>query len=177
MKKLGIILGVVLSIAGVARAEPPAFVYATLDYEHVIQQSKAFADVEKKIEEKRKSFFSEAQKKEKALTKHREELEKKCLTAPKEECESGMRANTEEFHLLNNTYRSQRSALNESFAKATAKIEESLAAIIQENVQRNKYTVVFHKRMLIYSEVSNDITEEVLRSLNKKLPIVDVQFE
>jgi|GEM_PF-5033053 len=176
MRVLSLLLFIVFGVS-IANADDSGLKYATLDYEYVIQQSKAFTDIEKRIEAKRQSFFHEAQNKEKSLTKQRDELEKTCSELSKEVCETKMRANTEEFHQLNNTYRSQRNSLNESFSKATNKIEESLSTIIQEIVARNKYTIVFHKRMLIHSEKSHDITEEVLTLLNKHLPTVPVQFQ
>lgn len=170
MKRILIILWMVVFVVGEPRADEPPFKYATLDYEYVIQQSKAFLDMEKKIENKRKILFNEAQNKEKSLNTQRAELEKKCPTTTKAECEAGMRSNTEAFNQLNNTYRSQRSSLNESFAKVTSIIEDNLAIAVEELVQRHKYTVVFHKRMLIYSANSDDITKKALDLLNEKMP-------
>ena len=150
--------------------------YATIDYEYVIQQSKSFAHAEKAIEHKRKAFFDEARRNEAALTKQRTALEKECTTLSKEVCETKMRANTESFHNLNNTYRAHRTNLNESFLQATAKIEEALQTVIEDIVHHSHYTIVFHKRMLVYSEASDDITSEVLKKLDAKLPTVSVTF-
>jgi Skp family chaperone for outer membrane proteins len=171
-----LVILVFLQFDQVALAEAPSLVYATIDYERLIKNSQAFIGIERAVDDKRQIFLQNAQKQEKSLTKKRKTLEEGCAKKEKSGCENALRVNTEEFHQLNNQYNLQRNQLNEAFSKATAKIEAELTKIIDDKIKEKGYNIVFHKPMLLYSNPANEITEEVLKTLNKKLPSVKIKI-
>lgn len=152
------------------------FKYAVIDYEALIQQSNAFHDIEKKIEIKRKEFFTAAQQKEKALTKLTEELKRKCTAISEAECESLTKTNNLELNQLNEKYKIQRAALNDAFADTIKNIDSTLNLVVKDLVKENGYNMIFHKRMLVYNEEHVDVTLQALKILNHRLPVSGVKF-
>ena len=152
------------------------FKYAVIDYETLVQKSKAFIDLEKKFEAKRGELLTSAQQKEKQLNKKEELVKMKCSADSPAVCEALTKANNAELIKLNELYSNQRKALNDKFAAALSEIDGALNIALQEIVQQHNYNIVFHKKNLLYADNTSDITYEVLKILNGKLSVTHVKF-
>ena len=90
------------------------------------------------------------------------------------------------IHLANNNYQplihynqsaNDAKNLKKSFDQAMDKVQKELLRIVAEVAEESEVGVVLFRSAIVIAVKKLDISKEVLRRLNKKLPDVEVRFE
>src|SRR5690606_456629 len=118
---------------------------------------------------------TEIQKEQEALRTAQNELAKKqSLLAPEAFAEE-RRKFEQRVVGVQQMVQTRRRALEDSQNLAMGKVEETLNGIVIEMAKERGYTIVLRRSQVVIVDDTLDITEEVLKRLNGKLPTVKVE--
>ncbi len=162
----------------------PSAQIAFVNLSRVNTEAQAVHHFKELIERQYKTFHEEILGREKNLQKQYEEIreiEKKSpeqvknLSAQKDDLD---RQVTD----LDKTLRARKDTLNKSFARIQEQIEGKIREIVTDVARRRNLNLVFNATILdasvvLYGGSELDITDEVLRELNLKLPTVHLPSE
>ncbi len=161
----------------VAQDVQPARI-AILDIRKVIRESLVAADIRSQITRQEKVYLSELAAEEQALRTTSEELERQRailsseVYAQKEELlNSGIAA-------LQRGAQSRKRDLDRARVDAFKEVERSLSGIISELAKERKLNLVLTRvnklSVVLYADDALNITEEVMKRLDQRLPSVKV---
>ena len=174
MKKLFII-----AIASVAFVATPAFadsVTAVVNYAKIMHDSKAGTSVRTQIQAKQKSLQSDVEAKEKDLYAQDQSLVKQKDTTDKAAFDkkvSDFRAKAADEQ---REVQGKKVALDKSAGAALEEIQKNVLEITKQIATEKKYNLVLSSTQVMYADDSLDITDEVMKRLDAKLPTVAVKF-
>ena len=171
-------LCVVLSAAGLARADnsaklPPP-VIAIVDVQRILQESLAAKSVQKQLEAQRSKFQNEIEGEENGLRDAEQELtkERDRLPAPAyadREQQLHQRFSTVEEHV-----QERHKVLDQAFTDSMNAVRNALLDVVQKAAHEHGANMVVVKQQALWADQPLDITDEVLKKLDQKLPKVDV---
>ena len=174
MKKLFLLaLASLTLIASPALAETAVGV---VNFGKITQVSKAATAVQNQVKAKQKAMQSEADAKEKALLAEDQALVKQKDSADKAAFEAKVKAFREKAAKEQRAWQDKKVALNKSTAEALDTIQKSLIDIVKQVAAEKKLNLVISSAQVLHSDASLDITDEVLKRLDAKLPTVAVKF-
>tara|TARA_Y100000588_G_scaffold6653_1_gene7947 strand:+ start:130 stop:696 length:567 start_codon:yes stop_codon:yes gene_type:complete len=144
-----------------------------IDTQKVIKSSTAARSIRPQMEKLKKVYRTKFKKTEGLLQKTKKELQKQRTIMPDDYSEK-----LKEFQNRVRETQRQVQNVNRMFDRALAnsmrRVHKTLNNITMEVAQEKELKFVFPKRVVIFFEESSDITMEVLRRLNKRLPKVKV---
>lgn len=174
MKKLFLI-----ALASVAFIAAPAFADSSIGVVNVakiMQTSKAATSVRSQLQTKQKSFQGELDAKEKALLAEDQSLVKQKDSTEKAAFEKKVKDFREKAANEQRDVQAKKAALDKSFAAALEEIQKNVLDITKQVAAEKKLNLVVSSAQVLYTDTSLDITDEVLKRLDAKLPTVTVKF-
>ena len=164
----------------------PNFIYADqypntsigiLDLNRVLTESKAALDAAKQIESMQKKVENESKKKDESIINEREKLiEQQSVMAPE-----AFEVKVNEFDKKVQEYQLERQEeirkLDKMVQSARSKILDQIKPIITDYSNELGITVMLEKNSVILSADEMDMTNEVIKRLNKELPKVKIEFD
>lgn len=148
-----------------------------VNVQEVMRNSKAAKSMMEQLEKKRSSYEAEFSKQQSDLKKTRQDIEKQkgvlsqdALGKKQKEFEA-----TATKAVKKMTERKQ--AMEKAYAKALGEIQKNLQGIIEDMAKAQGFTVAIPTSQLIYADKSMDITDEIIKKLDDKLPKVEVVVE
>ena len=148
-----------------------------IDINKVLTESKAAVDAAKQIEKIQKKSEEESKKEDELLINEREKLiEQQTVMAPE-----AFEVKVADFEKKVQSYQTKRQEklrkLDQMVQIARANILEEVKPIISDYANELGITVILEKNTVILSEDSMDMTEQVIKILNKNLPKIKVKIE
>lgn len=148
-----------------------------IDINKVLTESKAAIDATKQIEIIQKKSEEESKEEDEKLIKEREKLiEQQSVMAPE-----AFEVKVADFEKKVQTYQFERQdklkKLDQMVQLTRAKILDAVKPIINEYATEIGITVILEKNAVILSADDMDITNEVVKRLNKNLPSVKVKLD
>ena len=162
--------------AAPAMAADEGSLIATVNIQQVMRDSHAAKSVREQLESKQKSFQSEISKKEEQLQKEDQELGKQRGVLSKEAFEEKARAFRTKATEVQKEVQSKKAMLDNAFERSLADIQKVVTDIIADLSKEKGFVVALPTSQILYADNKLDISEEVLKRLNKQLPKVDVKF-
>jgi Skp family chaperone for outer membrane proteins len=174
MKKLFVIALASLSLfATPALAETSTGV---VNVAKIMHDSKAATSVRNQLQAKQKSFQADLDAKEKALLAEDQALVKQKDSTDKAAFEKKVKDFRERAATEQRGVQSKKAALDKSFAGALEEIQKNVLDIVKQVAAEKKLTLVLSTTQVLYADDSLDVTAEVLKRLDAKLPTVAVKF-
>ena len=148
-----------------------------IDINKVLTESKAAIDATKQIEKIQKKSEEESKNEDDLIIKEREKLiEQQSVMAPE-----AFEVKVADFEKKVQTYQIERQEklrkLDQMVQVARAKILEEVKPIINEYAEEVGITVILEKNAVVMSADEMDMTEQVIKILNKNLPKIKVELE
>lgn len=150
---------------------------AVVNIQKIMSQSKAAESIQDQLQKHRKSFQDEFSKherdlmdQEKALVEARAEMTPEDFTKKKQEFESQL---LETRKLVQKRQR----ALEEGAGKALGELRDQVVRIVAEMADEQEYDLVVTKQNVILAQKDMDITDEVMKRLNKNLKKVELKID
>ena len=174
MKK--IILAVIASLSLLAS---PAFAETSIgvvNIAKIMKESKAASSVRGQLQAKQKAFQGELDAKEKALQAEDQALVKEKNTADKAAFEKKVKDFREKASNEQRAIQSKKAGLDKAFSGALEEIQKNVLDIVKQVSAEKKMNLVLSSAQVLYGEPTLDITDEVLKRLDAKLPSVAVKF-
>lgn len=174
MKKIWI-----AACAALALTAAPALAETSLGVVNVakiMNDSKAATSVRSQLQAKQKSFQTELDAKEKELLAEDQALVKQKDGADKAAFEAKVKAFRQKAAAEQRKVQDKKIQLDKAFSGALEDIQKNVVEVVKQVAVEKKMTMVVTSAQVIYGDASLDITAEVLKRLDAKLPSVAVKF-
>ena len=168
----GIAIPVHSAVAQAAQNVP--LVVGTLDLQTILKQSKAGQSLEQALLAKSKAINAEIGKTEKDLRARRQQLEQQRSSMPPADFQAKLSQLDKEFDALRKTASARRKELEQARNKGLEQISKTLDGVIRDIAQKRGLTLVINKSLVVLAAENWDITTEVQKGLDAKLPKVSI---
>lgn len=148
---------------------------AVLDQEYVLFECQAAQETRTFIESQRRLFQSEIDQQEKALRQEETDLQEVQKTLTEDAFHKRRTAFEKRVGEIHMAVSQRRSQLERTFNKAREEIVTNMMEIVSTLSQAKGIKLVFPKGAVLYAKQNLDLTQEVLDTLNKKLPKIDME--
>lgn len=173
MKLKSVVFALMLAVPMAASAQSAGKI-ATVNFQKVMKDSLAAQSIREQVEKKRGSFKDEINKQEEKLRAEQQELVKQRNVLAPDAFEKKKKEFEGKVANLQKTAKSKAMQLEGVTGKASEELQKTLHGIVEDMAKERGFEVVVPTSQLLYASPSLDITEEVLKRLNDKLPKVSV---
>jgi len=167
----GMAAGLPLSIRA-QQAAPPVII--TVDVQQILHDSLVAKDVQAQMDERTERYTREVTQQENDLQKTQDELEKERTTLAPDVFNTRMRDFQQRYDALDNRVQTTRQALQQSYNDAMTKVENTALQIIADIAAERKANLVIAKAAVLFEAQDLDITQEVIKRLDAKLPEIQL---
>ncbi|WP_417515179.1 OmpH family outer membrane protein [Minwuia sp.] len=167
------ILTVSVQTAALAQANPPA-VIAVMDSQRILRDAKAGQSVAKQIKGFIDGFQGVLKREEESLRKRQQELRKQSAILAPEALEQRRLELQKNFNDAQRMVQDRRIAIDKSRQQALEVIKAQILEIIEELQKERKFNLVLDRSSYSWVSPELDITQEIVRRLDKRLPSVKV---
>jgi Skp family chaperone for outer membrane proteins len=147
-----------------------------VDYQALLQNSKAAKMVRSQIEQKRGEYTKEISHQEEVLRAERDALQRQQASLSPEALNQKGRDFQQKVNELERNVQGKRQALEKSNGDALQKIQEQMLKIIADIAKQRKANLVFQRADLVLFDQGFDVTDEVLQKLDEEMPALTVNF-
>lgn len=174
MKKF--IFSIIASLALFATPALAETAIGVVNVPKIMSDSKAANSVRSQFQAKQKSFQADLDQKDKALYEEDQALVKQKDSADKAAFQKKVKDFREKDAKIRREVREKKAQLDKSFGAALEEIQKSVLEIVKQLAAEKKLNVVVTSAQVLYNDSTLDITDEVLKRLDAKLPTVAVKF-
>ncbi|MDR3424074.1 MAG: OmpH family outer membrane protein [Alphaproteobacteria bacterium] len=157
-----------------APAKLPAPVIAIVDVQRLLQESLAGKSVQAQLEAQRSKFQNEIEDEENGLRQAEQELAKQRDKLTTEAYAGREQQLRQRFSTVENDVQTRRKALDQAFADSREVVHSALLQVVDKVAHEHGANIVIIKQQALWTDQPLDITDEVLKLLDQKLPKVDV---
>jgi len=148
-----------------------------LDVEKIVKESSAMRDIQKKVSSKQDEYQKEVTKKQNDLESEQKKIEGKRNVLSKEAFEKETKAFEKKIDDLKTFVDKKQNSLKKASMDSMSKINDKIKDIIADIAKEKEFDVIIPASQTLYYKDTLDVSEEVLKRLNKKITKVDVKFE
>ena len=163
-------------ILSVSAASVFAAEVGVVDLNKISKESKAVADVQKKIGQKQDDFQKDVDKKKKSVEEEVKKFQEKSAKMKKPEVEKTQKELQKKLDDLKQYADKKQATLKTALNDGLTKVNEEMQKIVASIAKKKGLKVVVSSAQVVFSEESADITEEVIEQLNDQITKVDVKF-
>lgn len=157
-----------------ATANSAPLVVGTIDLQAILKRSKAGQSLEQALLAKSKAINADIGKTEKDLRAARQQLEQQRSSMPPADFQAKLGQLEKQFDVLRKTASAKRKELEMARNKGLEQISKSLDGVIRDIAQKRGLTLVINKSLVVLAAENWDITAEVQKGLDAKLPKVSI---
>ena len=169
----GIVIPVQSAVAQAAQNTAP-LVLGTIDLQAILKKSKAGQSLEQALLAKSKAINAEIGKTEQGLRAKRQQLEQQRSSLPPADFQAKLGALEKEFDALRKNASAKRKELEQARNKGLEQISKTLDGVIRGIAEKRGLTLVLNKSLVVLAAENWDITTEVQKGLDAKLPKVSI---
>jgi outer membrane protein len=169
---LGLAAALVLPAARAQQVAPPVII--TVDVQQILRDSLVAKDVQAQMDQRTDRYTKEVTEQENDLQKTQDELEHERTTLTPDAFNARMRDFQQRYDALDNRVQTTRQALQQSYNDAMTKVENTALQIISDIAAERKANLVVAKAAVLFEAQDLDITQEVIKRLDTKLPQIQL---
>ncbi len=157
--------------------EPVSPIFAIIDVQRILRESTAVKSLSRGLEERRGKYQTELRKEEETLRKADQELarQRSILSA---EIYAQKRSELEQkVASLQRQAQKRKKGLDRLFANGMSKVQNELAKVAKEIGEERGLDLILSKATVVIVKPKFEITEEVVKRLNARLPDVPLAQE
>ncbi len=148
-----------------------------IDVEKIIKESSAMRDVQAKIGKKQDEYQKEVAKKQEELESEQKHIEGKRNVLSKEAFEKETLSFEKKLDDLKTFVDKKQNSLKKASMEAMSKVNDKIKDIISDVAKEKDFDVITPASQTLYYKDELEVTDEVLKRLNKKIFKVDVKFD
>jgi Skp family chaperone for outer membrane proteins len=154
----------------------PSPIIAIIDVQRILEESSAAKSVQKQLETQRAKFQTEIEGEENGLRQAEQDLSKS-----REQLAADVYADREQqlrqrFLAVERHVQARRKVLDQAFTDSMNAVRSSLQAIVNDVAHVRGVNLVLVKQQALWVDAPLEITDEVLKRLNAKLPELTVKM-
>ena len=162
---------------GPAGAQQSAeFPIAVVDLQGVLRNSDAARRVQTRIDERREAYQRQVTQEEQVLRQTEQDLQQQRAILAPDAYQQRLREFRDRVAEVQRSVQQRRRALDQAFAMSMNQVRDVLIEVIAELADENGVKIVLLKSQIVIAEKSLDISDEALRRLNERLPVVEVSL-
>lgn len=166
---------VAVSFSGTSAADA-AGNFRIVDMQVIVEEAKAAKDVGKRIDEARSKLKSYVTSKDEELRKKAKDLEEnRTLLAP-DDFKSKKDNFSSRLATIQAEARQKDTKLRKANATALIAIQKAVLSIVADMSKEQQFDLALPKAQVLYYKKDLDITQDVIKRLNKKLPKIKVDL-
>ncbi len=148
-----------------------------LDVERIMKESVAMRDFQSKIEKKEDEYRKEVEKKQSELDSEQKKIEAKRSILSKEAFDKEVAGFDKKLDSLKTFVDRKQSSLKKASIDAMSKLNDNVRDIFSDIAKDRGLDIIIPSSQAVYYEDKMDVTDDVLKKLNKKITKIDVKFE
>ncbi len=148
-----------------------------LDVEKVVKESSAMRDIQAKVSKKQDEYQKEVTKKQDELEAEQKRIEGKRNVLSKEAFEKESKSFEKKVDDLKTFVDKKQNSLKKASLDSMSKVNDKIKDIIADISKEKELDIIIPAAQTLYYKDDLDISDEVLKRLNKKITKVDVKFE
>ena len=149
---------------------------AVVDIRLLLTESKAAKSIQSQIKERRDSFVNDLASEEKKLRGMEKTLIEQKAELSQEDFVEKRQDFEKELIDTRKEATEKRRDLEEAAAKASQKLRDEITTIVQEVADESEYDLVLSMQDVVIGSNTLNITDEVLKRLNKNVSKISVKF-
>jgi outer membrane protein len=149
---------------------------AVVNVQRIMKESKAALAAREQLKAKQQQFQEEITKTEKALKAQDQELEKQRTILSQEAFEKQVKDFRKKATDAQKDVQEKRMNLSKAFDASLSEIQVAVTSILNELAKEKGFELVIPASQLLYYGPTLEISDEVLKRLNEKLPTLTVKF-
>jgi len=157
-----------------APSKLPTPVIAIVDVQRILQESLASKSVQKQLEAQRAKFQKEIGKEENSLREAEQNLAKLRTQLSAQVYAEREQQLRQRFLSVENHVQSRRKVLDLSYTDAMNAVRAALLDVVGMVAHERGANLVVVKQQALWTDQPLDITDEVLKRLDQKIPSIDV---
>ena len=173
LKRILFSLGLILALATSAHAADQKIV--VVDIQRIMRDSLAAKDLKTQLDAQKQQYQGEVDAKQDKLKKERDDLEKQKAILAKDALAQKEKSFLDEYKADQKDVQEKQVAYDNAYKSAVEVIQKNVQDIINGMATEQSFTLALPTSTLIYADKTLDITEEVLKRLDKKLPKVQLK--
>lgn len=150
---------------------------AVVDIQKIVSESTATKDINKQLEKKKNEFQSQINKQEEGLMKEDQALGKKKASLSPEAFEKQRKEFQTKVSNVQRDVQKKRVQLENAYTAALSTVQKTVIEIIKDMADDKDFSLAIPASQALYFESKMDISAEVLKKLNSKLPSVSVEIK
>ena len=147
-----------------------------VDVQKVLRDSKASKSIRPTIDNMRKDFQKQVSEQEQSLRQAEQELSRQRAILAPEAFVQKRRVFSEQARDAQKSVQKRRRDLDRAFNETKNEILKSLIVVAQEVASEKKLNILIEKRFVFISAKKLDVTDEIIKRLDKLLPTVAIDF-
>jgi Skp family chaperone for outer membrane proteins len=168
-------VALMMAISTPASSQQSAVVVGVVDTDKVDRESKAGKSIRAQLEKLKKKFEDEVTAQLKSFREQEKKLVDQRSSLSAEEFEKKKNELNKKGNEIEKALAEKQRKLEVDAAKARAKIYETMAVIVQDIAKERGMTLVVTRASALVYDANYEITAEVLKKLDAKLPSLKVQ--
>jgi Skp family chaperone for outer membrane proteins len=163
-----------LMIAAVmARAQEIATpVIVIVDVQQILRDSSVAKNIQTQMDQRTERYTKEVSAQENELRRTQDELERQRTVLSPDAFNTKMRDFQQRYDALDHGVQATRQALQQAYNDAMTRVENTALQIIADLATERKANLVVTKAAVLFTAQGLDITQEVIKRLDAKLPMV-----
>lgn len=149
---------------------------AIIDVQKIMTKSMAARSAQEQMDKKKKEYEDEIKAQEEKLQKTEKELSSQQSVLAKDVFQKKAQEFKQKVVEVQRKVNSRDQQLKTASNKAGATIQSNVVDIIKDMAKEKGFTIVLPASQTLYSDASMDISDEVLKRLDKKLPNLKLEF-
>ena len=183
MKRSNIRLAMAAFLAAMVTTSAPADVFAQatpsariaiLEVQRVMRDSAAATDIKVQVDQRRRFYRNEFTKQEQEIREAEQELSRQATILAPEALAQKRREFEARVAEVQTGVQARKHELEQAYAYGRKEIQRALTLILAELAKERGFNLVLPQGQIVFAEISLNITDEVLRRLNARLPTVKV---
>lgn len=168
-------LALVMGSAEAQQALPTPSV-VVVDMTQIMRDSKAAKDIQSQIEKAMDAYSRQVSQQENNLKSLRDDLERQRTVLAPDVFNTKSQEYQERYAGLDRDVQQKRQQMQQSYSEAMTKVESQALQIVADVAKERKANMVVAKAALLYMDDAYDVTPEVTRRLDEKLPSMAVSL-
>jgi outer membrane protein len=157
----------------------PAPIIAIIDVQRILEESLAAKSVQKQLETQRAKFQTETEGEENGLRKEEDELSKgreQAAAAPDTAEAAREQQLRQKMLVVERHVETRRKLLDQAFTDSMNDVRKNLLEVVEGVAKAHGANLVLVKQQALWVDAPLDITDEVLKLLNQKMPQLTVNI-
>ena len=163
-------------VAAAAQAALPTPAIVVVDMMQIMRDAKAAKDVQAQVQNDMNAYTKEVSKREDDLKHLSDQLERQRTALAPDVFAAKSQEYQQRYTALDHDVQTKRQAMQQTYSDAMTKVETMALQIIADVARERKANMVVAKAALLYMADGIDVTAEVTRRLDEKLPTMVVNL-